>query len=92
MANIDKFDDDFGFTTVDIGDVQVYNDQQGQIDALQSTLAKTQERLVNMRSAIEALLKNLEKNPSQEIIKWPNRLQKIKEFRTKLDRIQKGEE
>ena len=92
MANIDKFDDDFGFTTVDIGDVQVYNDQQGQIDALKSTLTKTQERLVNMRSAIEALLKNLEKNPSQEIIKWPNRLQKIKEFRAKLDRIQKGEE
>jgi hypothetical protein len=33
------------------------------------------------------LLKNLNKNPSQEYIKWPNRVEKIAAFKEKLDEI-----
>jgi hypothetical protein len=45
-----------------------------------------------MYKAIDKLLTNLSKNPDQELIKWPNRLERITEFRLKLERIRKGEE
>ena len=40
-----------------------------------------------MYDAVIPLLKNLSKNPDQEIIKWPNRKDKIEEFKNKLDKI-----
>jgi hypothetical protein len=43
-------------------------------------------------ASIEKLLTNLSKNPQQELIKWPNRIERIAEFREKLERIRRGEE
>lgn len=40
-----------------------------------------------MYDAIIPLLKNLSKNPDQDIIKWPNRKEKIAEFKTRLESI-----
>jgi predicted enzyme involved in methoxymalonyl-ACP biosynthesis len=88
--NIDNFDDDFGFSTIDTEELVSYNQP-----LLDSTLAEVEDlksRLTKMHSAINKLLTNLSKNPEQELIKWPNRLQKINEFKLKLDRIRKGEE
>lgn len=90
MHNIENFDDDFGFSTVDIEDVLSYN--QPEIDKLASENKELSLRIAKMHAAIDKLLTNLSKNPEQELIKWPNRLDKIKEFRLKLDRIRTGEE
>lgn len=92
MANttIKDFDDDFGFSTVDTEEILSYN--QSEIDTLSSEKEDLHLRLDKMYNAIDKLLTNLSKNPQQELIKWPNRLERIAEFRLKLERIRKGEE
>ena len=89
-THIENFDDDFGFSTVDTVEIQSYN--QSEIDSLTSEIEDLNLRLDKMQVAINKLLTNLSKNPEQELIKWPNRLEKINEFKQKLDRIRKGEE
>ena len=89
-THIENFDDDFGFSTVDTVEVQGYN--QPEIDSLKLENEDLNRRLDKMQVAINKLLINLSKNPEQELIKWPNRLDKINEFKQKLDRIRKGEE
>lgn len=89
-THIENFDDDFGFSTVDTVEIQGYN--QPEIDSLKFENEDLNRRLDKMQAAINKLLTNLSKNPEQELIKWPNRLEKINEFKQKLDRIRKGEE
>ena len=36
------------------------------------------------------LLNNLQKNPEKEYIYWPNRLDKVEEFRDKLTEVYNG--
>ena len=91
MSNtIKDFDDDFGFSTVDTEEILSYN--QSEIDNLLVENEDLKTRLEKMQKAIDKLLTNLSKNPQQELIKWPNRLERIAEFRLKLERIRKGEE
>lgn len=91
MSNtIKDFDDDFGFSTVDTEEILSYN--QSEIDNLLVENEDLKSRLEKMQTAIDKLLTNLSKNPQQELIKWPNRLERIAEFRLKLERIRKGEE
>lgn len=89
-THIENFADDFGFSTVDTVEIQGYN--QPEIDSLKLENEDLNLRLDKMQVAINKLLTNLSKNPEQELIKWPNRLEKINEFKQKLDRIRKGEE
>jgi hypothetical protein len=67
-------DEDFGFSFSDTTDEKIQNDDLA-------------NRLQMMYDAIIPLLKNLNKNPNQEYIKWPNRTDKINEFKAKLDEI-----
>ena len=73
---------DFGFTTVDEKElVKVQTDDlNGQVEELTSRLQK-------MYDSIMPLLRNLNKNCDQEIIRWPNRNAKLVEFKLKLDSI-----
>jgi FtsZ-binding cell division protein ZapB len=87
---IKDFDESFGFSTVDTVELLSYN--QPEIDSLKLENEDLARRLDKMQVAINKLLSNLSKNPEQELIKWPNRLKKINEFKQKLDRIRKGEE
>jgi len=89
-VHIENFENDFGFSTVDTAEIQGYN--QSEIDSLKLENEDLNRRLDKMQVAINKLLTNLSKNPEQELIKWPNRSQKITEFKQKLDRIRKGEE
>ena len=75
-------DFDFGFTTID--------DLSTDLEATSFQLDDYKTRLQKMYDSILPLLNNLEKNPDQEMIKWPNRDKKIKEFRTKLKNILEG--
>lgn len=81
---------DFGFTAVD------YDPNQAK--ELESTAKKSQAMKVAYETAygmlrrdIETLLTNMEANPDKEYIYWPNRAEKIAEFRDRIDSYAPGE-
>lgn len=74
---------DFGFTAVDEDQIEfVANTQQVAEDA--------QQRLDALFNTIMPLLTNLQKNPEKEYILWPDRYQKVEQFRDRLTEIYKG--
>ena len=75
-------DFDFGFTTI--------NDLSTDLEATSFQLDDYKTRLQKMYDSILPLLNNLKKNPEQEMIKWPNREKKIKDFKNKLKNILEG--
>lgn len=83
-------DFDFGFTLVDENDLEnvkaVTQDAEKRIEFYQDQVTK-------MYDLIQPLLANLEKNPELDYIRWPgdSRVQKIEEFRHKLDDIATSE-
>lgn len=76
---IEDFDEDFGFTTV-------HSDTLANTDEVE----KYKQRLYALRKAIMPFLNNLMKNPENDMIVWPNREKKIKEFIKKIDKIVEG--
>jgi hypothetical protein len=81
---------DFGFTAVDEEELEVVQKAHEQVSQ-ESTAAKTiQERLDGLYNAITPLLNNLKQNPEKDYILWPNRLEKVEQFETILQKIYKG--
>ena len=85
-----KFDtaEDFGFSTMDTEKLK----QTPEIDLparqLALTNTKINDKLKAMFEAIKPLLANLEKDAdTNPYIHWPNRGEKIKLFREKLEKI-----
>lgn len=74
-------DDDFGFTIVN--EEELTKQHSDNVEELT-------ERLQKMYDAIMPLIRNLSKNPEQDIIKWPNRQAKLAEFKNKLETIGGG--
>lgn len=83
-------DFDFGFTAVDEHELETVKKKQDVIDQLDVGQAVTQEKLDKMYNAIVPLLNNLKLNPEKEYILWPNRLEKVEQFETMLQRIYKS--
>ncbi len=75
-------EDDFGFTIVD--ETELLKNTVSEYDL---RLEELTDKLQMMYDAILPLLKNLSKNPNQEIIKWPDREAKIAEFKKRLESI-----
>jgi hypothetical protein len=75
-------EDDFGFTIVD--ETELLKNTVSEYDL---RLEELTDKLQLMYDAILPLLKNLSKNPDQEIIKWPDRKVKILEFKKRLESI-----
>jgi flagellin-specific chaperone FliS len=67
---------DFGFTTLATNDVVTPESHEELTDQLQQ-----------LYNAIIPLLMNLNANPEKEYIVWPNRSEKIKAFKEKIDKI-----
>lgn len=65
---------DFGFTAVSEEELTGPNQELN-------------TQLQSLYNAIIPLLKNLMANPEKEYILWPNRTDKIKEFKAKIDTI-----
>lgn len=57
--------------------------------ALEQQDGPNRQKLEQMHRMIMPLLFNLKQNPESEIIKWPNREEKINEFIAKLDALVK---
>lgn len=73
----DDLDFDFGFSTVSE-------------DELSSATKETvDKKLEGMLKLITPLLNNLMANPEKEYIHWPDRVEKIKAFKAKLEKYVK---
>ena len=89
---------DFGFTAVDENELEAVQKEQAKAATIGTEAAKAaeaaksnQKQLDDLYNAIVPLLNNLKKNPQKEYILWPNRLKKVEEFETHLQKIYKGE-
>ena len=82
MSDDDFFD--FGFTAVDETELKAVQEATKQAETVQSTATVTQEKLDRLYNAIVPLLNNLKKNPEKEYILWPNRVDKVEQFESKL--------
>tara|TARA_B100000575_G_C23087784_1_gene626994 strand:+ start:186 stop:449 length:264 start_codon:yes stop_codon:yes gene_type:complete len=81
---------DFGFTAVDENELDVVQKVQSESLALNSEATDVRDRLDKLYNAIVPLLNNLKKNPEKEYILWPDRLTKVEQFETHLQKIYKG--
>ena len=94
---VENADFDFGFTVVDEEELAVVTEIQAEKEKVERkvTLASSEkEKLDNKINSLynmfQPLLNNLAANPEKEYIFWPNRLEKIEEFRDKIDAVYKG--
>ena len=88
---------DCGFTAVDEDELEAVQKEQQKSATIGSEAAKAaeaarsnQKQLDDLYNAVVPLLNNLKKNPQKEYILWPNRLKKVEEFETHLQKIYKG--
>ena len=81
---------DFGFTAVDEHELEAVQKEQEKAATIRGTADANQKQLDDLYNAIVPLLNNLKKNPQKEYILWPNRLAKVEEFETHLQKIYKG--
>ena len=81
---------DFGFTLVDEDELDTVQEIEQKASESSTTAEQTQDRLDKLFSAIQPLLNNLKANPEKELIKWPNRLEKIEAFEDHIQKIYKG--
>jgi uncharacterized coiled-coil protein SlyX len=81
---------DFGFTLVDEDELDTVQEIEQKVSETSSTIEATQDKLDKLFSAIQPLLNNLKANPEKELIKWPNRLEKIEAFEDLIQGIYKG--
>lgn len=82
---------DFGFTAVDENELEAVQKQTKKVEAATNVAADAQDKIDALYNAIVPLLNNLKKNPEKEYILWPNRLQKVEEFESRLQAIYTGE-
>ena len=81
---------DFGFTLVDEDELDTVQEIEQKVCESSITAEQTQDKLDKLLSAIQPLLNNLKANPAKELIKWPNRLEKIEAFEDHIQKIYKG--
>jgi hypothetical protein len=81
---------DFGFTAVDEQELEAVQKASATATETAQTAEQLQARLDNLYNAITPLLNNLKNNPEKEYILWPNRLSKVEEFETHLQKLYQG--
>tara|TARA_R100001509_G_C4855319_1_gene211498 strand:- start:855 stop:1271 length:417 start_codon:yes stop_codon:yes gene_type:complete len=78
---------DFGFTAVDENELEAVQKAAAQTETVAAEKMNTQEKIDKLYNAIVPLLNNLKKNPEKEYILWPDRLNKVEQFETHLQKI-----
>jgi|TARA_R110000822_G_scaffold65076_5_gene159302 hypothetical protein len=87
---VEDYSFDFGFTAVDEDELEVVQKLAEEKTSASFEALGIQERLDGLYSSVLPLLNNLAANPDKSYIYWPNRLDKIEEFRDKLTEIYRG--
>lgn len=83
-------DFDFGFSAVDESELEVLQSTKNELEVTAANAIDVEDRLNKLYNMITPLLNNLANNPDKDYIYWPNRLDKIEEFRDKIDLVYKG--
>lgn len=78
---------DFGFTAVDEAELEAVQQATASASQTAQTAEELQAKIDKLYNSIVPLLTNLKKNPEKEYILWPNRLAKVEEFETYLQKI-----
>jgi len=78
---------DFGFTAVDEAELEAVQQATTQASTVASSNEQLQAKIDKLYNSITPLLTNLKKNPEKEYILWPNRLEKVEQFETHLQKI-----
>ena len=81
--NYTDVEEDFGFSFVD-------EDIEDEKVLLEENRNSLEDRLSRLYNAMEVFLNNLAKNPEKTTIKWPNRAEKVEQFKKKLQDIKEG--
>lgn len=91
MKKEDKIEDfDFGFSFADEEIEEVKENLNAVIRNDQEKIEDLEDRLKLLYSSIAPFLDNLCKNPEKSTIHWPNRVEKIQEYKQKLKLIVEG--
>lgn len=75
-------DDDFGFSVVNAEDV---------IAVIEANPRNVKISMIKIFDKINPLLRKLEDNPDKDYIHWPNRQERIRQFREDLQTLIKEE-
>lgn len=78
---------DFGFTAVDETELEAVQQATTKVAETTNDVETLHAKIDNLYNAVIPLLNNLKKNPEKEYILWPNRLAKVEEFETYLQKI-----
>ena len=89
-TEIDLSDFDFGFTAVDENELAAVTTATSQVATATGDVKAVQAKMETMFNAIMPLLNNLQKNPEKEYIFWPDRHNKVEQFRDKLTILYKS--
>jgi hypothetical protein len=81
--------DDFGFSLVSETELKAYEEiLKERLEQTSSAVVQTEQEYKNkidgLMAMIMPLLNNLSQDPQKEYILWPNRVEKIEAFKTKL--------
>jgi len=89
MSDDKKREWDFGFSLVDEDFVAPTKAQEieARTSQLDQTAKEIETRLNDVVSMILPLLNNLMKDPEKPTIYWPNRVEKVREFRDALIKV-----
>jgi len=83
-----KLDDfDFGFTAVSEDELDVYQQTQNELKSTLTDVEAWKDKAITIHNAIQPLLDNLALSPEKDYILWPNRVEKIEQFKLKLKSI-----
>ena len=91
MANINIDETfDFGFSVVDESELEVLQQTKTELKVTTAEADNLDARLGKMYNMVMPLLNNLAKNPEKNYIFWPNRSEKIEQFRDAIDSVYNG--
>ena len=83
-------DFDFGFTAVDETELEAVTVASQAVATASTDTKEMQDKMDTMYNAMIPLLNNLQKNPEREYIYWPDRHNKVEQFRDKLTILYKS--
>ena len=82
---------DFGFTMMDEDALDAVQEARQQVETTSSELQEQVEewktRSDTLYRMVLPLLKNLASNPEKDYIYWPDRVDKIQQFKDQLDKV-----
>lgn len=81
---------DFGFTAVTEEELEAVQEAKEKVESTTSSVSELEDKLERLYNAVQPLLNNLRANPEKDYIYWPNRADKVDQFRDRLDKIYEG--